>query len=85
MEKLTDLPGIGKVVAGQLMEVDIATPEALRQTGSRQAWLRIQGIDSSACLNRLYGLETAVRGIPRHSLPEADRAELRAFYQAHKL
>lgn len=85
MENLTDLPNLGPDTARQLQAVGITTAQALRQTGSREAWLRIQAQDSSACYNRLLGLEGAVRGIRKAELPESVKAELKEFYQAHKL
>lgn len=85
MEKISSLPGIGKVVEEQLGQVGITTPEELRAVGSREAWLRIQAIDPSACYNRLGALEGAIQGVLRKDLPEAEKESLRAFYRAHKL
>ena len=62
----------------------IGTAEALRQLGSREAWLRIQAIDESACIHRLLALEGAIRGVRKAELPEDVRAELREFYRRHK-
>ena len=42
--------------------------EELKETGSRQAWLRILAIDSSASIHRLYSLEGAIRGIKKSQL-----------------
>lgn len=80
MEKLSDLPNIGKVVEEQLRAVGIDTPEKLRETGSREAWLKIRRQDPSACYNRLCALEGAVRGVRWHSLSPEVKAELKAFY-----
>lgn len=63
MGELTKLANIGKVVEQQLLRVGISTPEQLREVGSREAWLRIQATDPSACYNRLCALEGAVRGV----------------------
>ena len=68
----------------QLKQVGIQTGEELKAMGSRQAWLEIQKIDVSACINRLLSLEGAVRGIKKAELPEEVRAELKEFYQGHK-
>lgn len=84
MEKLSSLPNIGKEVERQLQEAGVDTPEKLLRLGAEQAWLKIQEIDESACINRLYGLEGAVRGIKKSLLPEARKAELREFYRQHK-
>ncbi len=82
--ELEKLPNIGAVVAGQLVQVGIDTPEKLAAVGPRQAWLRIQKIDPSACYNRLCGLVGAVQGVRWHTLPEEEKEELRAFYQKQK-
>ncbi len=84
MEDLSKLPNIGKVVASQLCAAGIDSYEALKAAGSKEAWLRIQSIDPTACMHRLLALEGAIRGIKKTELPEEVKAELRAFYQAHK-
>ena len=85
MGELTKLPNIGKIMEEQLLQAGISTPAALQETGSREAWLRIQSFDPSACYNRLRGLEGAVRGVRWHDLDAETKAKLKAFYQAHKL
>ena len=80
MGELSKLPNIGKIVEEQLNQV-----EQLARLGSRQAWLKIQSIDSSACINRLMGLEGAIRKIKKTELPEDVKKELKEFYQEHKL
>ncbi len=84
MGELSELPNIGKVVEAQLKQVNITTYEQLRDTGSRQAWLNIKSIDPSACINRLYGLEGAIRKIRKSELPLEIKAELKEFYQSFK-
>ena len=85
MEKLTDMPNIGKTMAGQLNRAGIKTPEQLIETGSKKAWLLIQAFDPSACYNRLCGLEGAVRGVRWHDLPDGVKANLKEFYREHKI
>lgn len=84
MEKLSDLPNIGKDTEQQLHAVGIDTPEQLRRLGAEQAWLQIREIDESACIHRLLGLEGAVRGVKKTLLPEERKAQLREFYRQHK-
>ncbi|EMS71559.1 TfoX/Sxy family protein [Ruminiclostridium cellobioparum] len=84
MGELEKLPNIGKEIERQLNEVGITTFEQLSIMGSRQAWLRIKSIDDSACINRLYGLEGAIRGIRWHKLPEEVKGELKEFYNKSK-
>lgn len=85
MGELSKLPNIGKAVEAQLIQVGIETPEALRQVGAKAAWLKIQEIDPSACIHRLLALEGAIQGVKKTGLPDAVKADLKAFYQAHKL
>ncbi len=83
-DELTALPNIGDDTARQLRAVGVDTAEALRQMGAKEAWLRILAIDSSACINRMLGLEGAVRGIKKTLLPEDAKADLRAFVREAK-
>lgn len=84
MGELSQLPNIGKVVEAQLNEVGIYTYEQLKETGSKQAWLKIKAVDESACIHRLLSLEGAVRNIKKSQLPEEVKADLREFYQSAK-
>lgn len=84
MGSLSCMPNIGKTVEEQLNQVGIETLEQLKETGSRQAWLRIKAIDASACINRLYALEGAIRNIKKTDLPEEVKADLKEFYNQFK-
>ena len=84
MDTLQELPNIGKVLEKQLKAVGIETPEQLKESGSREAWMRIRFRDPSACMNRLCALEGAIREIHWHHLPQEVKEELRAFYHANK-
>lgn len=85
MGQLANLPNIGKVVEEQLNSVGIETTEQLVQAGAENAWLKIQAIDSSACIHRLLALEGAIRGIKKTDIPAERKAELKKFYNSHKL
>ena len=85
MGELSKLPNIGKAVEAQLIQVGIETTEALREIGAKAAWLKIQEIDPSACIHRLLALEGAIQGVKKSMLPDAVKADLKAFYQEHKL
>ena len=85
MGELSKLPNIGKTVEEQLIQVGIETPEALREIGTKAAWLKIQEIDPSACIHRLMALEGAIQGVRKTTLPDAVKADLKAFHQEHKL
>lgn len=84
MGKLSELPNIGKVVEEQLNQVGINTYEQLKEIGSKDAWLKIKAIDSSACIHRLYALEGAIQGIRKTQLSAEKKAELKEFYDYFK-
>lgn len=84
MGQLQSLPNVGKELERQLGEAGIETVDQLRQVGSREAWLRILAMDSSACLMRLSALEGAIRGVRWHNLDAAVKHELQSFYHTHK-
>lgn len=84
MGELSKLPNIGKSVEEQLNEVGIKTASELIAAGSRNAWLKIKAIDDSACINRLYALEGAIRGVRWHSLDDSIKKELKEFYDENK-
>ena len=84
MGELSNLPNIGKVVEEQLMQVGIHSAEELKRVGAKDAWLRIQAIDESACIHRLMALEGAIRGVKKSMLPDEVKADLKAFYQQHR-
>ncbi|MDF2485042.1 MAG: TfoX domain protein [Herbinix sp.] len=78
------LPNIGAYIEEQLNTIGIATYEQLKECGSKQAWLKIKGIDDSACINRLYALEGAIQGISKPQLSTEIKSELKEFYNAVK-
>lgn len=84
MGELSKLPNIGKVVEKQLNDVGISTVDDLIDLGSKEAWLKIQEIDESACLNRLMAIEGAIQNIRWHNLSEEDKDDLRNFYNSKK-
>ncbi|KOA19162.1 hypothetical protein CLHOM_22680 [Clostridium homopropionicum DSM 5847] len=84
MGELSKLPNIGNKLELQLNEVGIETVEQLKKAGSKEAWLAIKSIDSSACINRLYALEGAIQGIRWHGLPDKFKKELKDFYNEVK-
>jgi len=84
MGELTKLPNIAEKLEEQLTEVGITTIEQLKETGSREAWLRILLRDPSACIMRLSALEGAIHGVRWHYLDDATKASLKEFYQAYK-
>lgn len=76
---LSDLPNIGTVLQNRLVDAGITTPAELRSMGSRKAFVKIRGIDPGACLDMLYALEGAIRGVRWHRLPATRKSELKSF------
>ena len=85
MGELSELPNIGKIVEEQLNQVGIFTFEELKAVGAKQAWLKIQEIDSSACIHRLLALEGAIQGVEKKDLAPEMKKELGEFYKWKKL
>ena len=82
MNRLTDLPNIGPVLAANLRKIGVETPEQLRKLGSMEALRRIRvQVDPGACLHQLQALEGAVEGIPKKEMAAEKKEELRAFFQ----
>lgn len=84
MGELSNLPNIGSIVEQQLNEVGIKSVDELKQIGSKQAWLKIKTIDDSACVNRLYALEGAIKGIKKTLLSAEEKSDLKSFCNLHK-
>jgi DNA transformation protein len=84
MGELSELPNIGKEVELQLNKVGIFTYEELKNIGAKQAWLKIQEIDESACIHRLLALEGAIQNVKKTLLLDETKADLKEFYQWHK-
>jgi len=84
MGKLTSLPNIAAKLEKQLNDVGIFTISQLKETGSREAWIRILARDPSACTMRLSSLEGAIRGVRWHYLDDETKASLKQFYRENK-
>lgn len=84
MGELSKLPNIATKLEGQLAQVGITTIDELKNTGSREAWLRILAIDPSACIMRLSALEGAIQGVRWHYLDEETKKSLKIFYNENK-
>ena len=71
-------------VEDQLVLVGIQTVDELKNIGAKEAWLKIQKIDESACIHRLMALEGAIEGIKKTMLSNEVKADLKEFYQRNK-
>lgn len=85
MEALSKLPNIGREIERQLNAVGIECYEDLKKLGAEQAWLKIQEIDATACIHRLFTLEGAICGVKKTLLPDQRKVELKEFYKWHRL
>lgn len=85
MGNLVHLPNIGKDTEKQLQLIGVNSYDELKALGAEQAWLKLQKIDESACLLRLLGLEGAIQGVRKNLLSEERKAELKEFYNIHKI
>ncbi len=81
MGELMKLPNIGKVLEKNLNEIGIFSEKQLKDTGSKEAFLRIRCFDPGACLHMLYGLQGAIDGIRDTFLLESTKQDLKAFYK----
>lgn len=84
MGELSKLPNIGKVVEEQLIQVGIDSVDKLKHIGAKEAWLKIQQIDESACIHRLMALEGAIEGVKKTMLSDEVKNDLKEFYQWNK-
>ncbi len=82
MNKLTDLPNIGKTLANKLEIAGIQNEQELKEVGSENAIIKIATIENSgACINMLYAIEGAIQGIRWHDLDKERKQELKEFYR----
>lgn len=84
MGELSNLPNIGKTVEEQLFRVGINSALELKRIGAKEAWLKIQEIDESACIHRLMALEGAIQGVKKTILSDEVKADLKEFYKRNK-
>jgi DNA transformation protein and related proteins len=79
MEKLSDLPNIGKELEKYLHQVGINTPDELKNIGSCKAFQLIYAIDSTSCMSKLCALEGAIQGIRWHNLDSDSKQRLKEY------
>ena len=71
-------------MARKLAAVGIGSPEALAETGAKEAFFRLKALYPGVCLVHLYALEGAVRGVEFNELPPEVKADLKEFSGALK-
>lgn len=79
MTELTSMQNIGKTMEEKLKAVDIYTAEELRQTGSKEAFLRLKLRYPNVCLVHLYTLQGAIDNMGYNQLPDEVKRDLKAF------
>lgn len=84
MERLSDLPNIGRTLEQRLINAGIDGIEALMQSGSKEAFTKLRLFEGDTCFNTLCALEGAVRGIRWHCLDSEAKADLKKFYDSFK-
>lgn len=83
MGRLTELPNIGPVLAGNLEKIGVSTPEELTVVGAEGAFLAIRAqVDPRACLHQLEALAGAVSGVRKSQLPQERKDELKRWYHS---
>lgn len=80
MAALTSL-GLGRTMEKKLHTVGIHTAEELRETGSREAVLRLKAQYPNTCVVILYHLEAALRGGAIKELEPGCKEELRSWFR----
>lgn len=81
MSKLIHLPNIDRELDSKLVAAGIATPDQLREKGSRHVFLKIKTMNSSACFDMLVALEGAVQGKLADELMDKEIEELKLFME----
>lgn len=81
-DPLAELPNIGATLSKKLRLIGVESERDLKQMGSEKAILRLAAIkNSGACINMLYALEGAIRGIRWHDLSAERKNELKDFFR----
>jgi len=79
MSDLSSLRNIGKELEKKLNFAGIETAEALKQVGSKEAFVRIKAYYPNVCLVHLMALEGAVSDIMYNQLPDDVQKDLKNF------
>ncbi|GEO47545.1 TfoX/Sxy family protein [Companilactobacillus kimchii] len=87
IEKLTDLPNIGKVLNEQLSKINVTDVVTLKKLGSQKVYLKLKSLkapDRFYCIQMLYSLEGAIQGVPYTKLSSEKKTELLNFFRTNK-
>ncbi|MGB4702527.1 MAG: TfoX/Sxy family protein, partial [Syntrophomonadaceae bacterium] len=75
-------PNIGNRLEERLIKAGINDVGALKQMGSKQAFIKLRSLEGDTCFNTLCALEGAVQGIRWHYLDSETKAELKRFFES---
>lgn len=75
------MKNLGSVLQKKLETAGISSPAMLKELGSWNAFLLVRAIDSTACINTLYAIEGAIRGIRWHDLDPSAKLELLELFR----
>lgn len=84
MQRLSDLPNIGKTMEKRLAAVGINDIETLMKTGSKEAFIKLRLLEGDTCFSSLCGLEGAIQGIRWHYLTSESKEDLKKFFDSFK-
>lgn len=73
---IAGLPGLGPKSQQMLAQAGIASIEQLRQLGAVAAYVRTKRAVGGVSLNLLWGLESALSGLPWQQVARAHRTSL---------
>ncbi|MBK7214497.1 MAG: TfoX/Sxy family DNA transformation protein [Bacteroidales bacterium] len=75
------MKNLGFVLQKKLETAGISSPAMLKELGSWRAFLLVRANDSAACINTLYAIEGAIRGIRWHDLDPSAKLELLELFR----
>jgi DNA transformation protein len=81
---LADLPGLGPQSRAMLARAGITTLEQLRALGAVAAYAQVKAVNPRASLNLLWGLESALTGLPWQQVAREHRASLLLALDAYQ-
>ena len=84
MQRLSDLPNIGKIMEKRLAAVGINNIETLMKIGSKEAFIKLRLYEGDTCFSSLCGLEGAIQGIRWHYLDNQTKVDFKKFFESFK-
>jgi DNA transformation protein len=81
---IADLPGLGPKSQEMLVRAGINNIGQLRQLGAVAAYVQVRRIEPRASLNLLWGLESALSGLPWQQVARRHRTSLLLAVEAYE-